>query len=201
MSKKLLNGHACGGKIQCKIYKKLVTTPHHCFVQVKPTPKKNKDPKIYIYFDFECTQENGTHTPNLCVEERVCQHSDSLDIDTPFERCKGLGSQRSFIFQGQNTLKQFMEWFLHTEIYENGTVVLKHDEATVIAHNFKGFDGKFILNYLVPMACIKPTVILNGSKILCMGVFGLRLIDSYNSLPFVLAKMPEAFGLTELKKR
>jgi hypothetical protein len=49
--------------------KKLVETPHYCFVQVKSTLKKNKDWKIYIYFDFECTQENGTYTPNLCVAE------------------------------------------------------------------------------------------------------------------------------------
>jgi hypothetical protein len=33
-----------------------------------------------------------------------------------------------------------------------------------------------------------------------MGVFGLRFIDSYNFLPFALAKMPAVFGLTELKK-
>jgi hypothetical protein len=47
-------------------------------------PKKNKEElKIYIYYDFECSQENGMHTSNLCVAEHVCQHCDSLDIDTP----------------------------------------------------------------------------------------------------------------------
>jgi hypothetical protein len=49
MAKKLLKGHACSGNIHCKICKKIVPTPHHCFVQVKPTPKKNKDLKFYIY--------------------------------------------------------------------------------------------------------------------------------------------------------
>ena len=75
MSKKLLKGHACSGKIHCKICKKIVPTPHQCYVQVKPTPKPKKDLKTYIYFDFECTQENGIHTPNLCVAESVCQWS------------------------------------------------------------------------------------------------------------------------------
>ncbi|XP_056001762.1 uncharacterized protein LOC130048746 [Ostrea edulis] len=93
-----------------------------------------------------------------------------------------------------------MEWLLQSETDEQGHVELKHDEATIIAHNFKGYDGQFILNYLVHTACIKPTVILNGSKILSMQVLGLRFIDSYNFLPFALAKMPSAFGLTELKK-
>ncbi|XP_056022017.1 uncharacterized protein LOC130054931 [Ostrea edulis] len=93
-----------------------------------------------------------------------------------------------------------MEWLLQSETDEQGHVELKHDEVTIIAHNFKGYDGQFILNYLVHTACIKPTVILNGSKILSMQVLGLRFIDSYNFLPFALAKMPSAFGLTELKK-
>jgi hypothetical protein len=71
----------------------------------------------------------------------------------------------------------------------------------VIAHNFKGYDGQFILNYLVHTASIKPSVILNGSKILCLEIGGIKFIDSYNFLPFALAKMPSAFGLSELKKR
>ena len=79
-------------------------------------------------------------------------------------------------------------------------MTFKNQDAIVIAHNFKGYDGQFILNYLVHTACIKPKVILNGSKILCMEVCGLKFIDSYNFLPCALAKMPAAFGLTELKK-
>ncbi|XP_048729914.2 uncharacterized protein LOC125647269 [Ostrea edulis] len=200
MSKTLLRGHACGGKTLCRICKKLVTTPHLCFVQWKPKPKRNKDLKMYIYYDFECTQENGIHTPNLCVAERLCQHCDTLYIDTQNEHCQGFGSQRRFVFQGPGTLKQFMEWLLQSETDEKSNVSLKHDEAIVIAHNFKGYNWQFILNYLMYTACVKPAVILNGSKILCMGVFGLRFIDSYNFLPFALAKMPAAFGLLELKK-
>jgi hypothetical protein len=38
MSKQLLKGHACSGKMHCKICKKIVPTSHHCYVQVKPTP-------------------------------------------------------------------------------------------------------------------------------------------------------------------
>jgi hypothetical protein len=52
----------------------------------------------------------------------------------------------------------------------------------------------------VHTACIKPSVILNGTKILCLEVCGVKFIDLYNFLPFTLAKMRAAFGLSELKK-
>jgi hypothetical protein len=43
MSKKLLKGHACSGNIQCKICKKSVPMPHHCFVQVKPKEEQRSE--------------------------------------------------------------------------------------------------------------------------------------------------------------
>jgi hypothetical protein len=71
---------------------------------------------------------------------------------------------------------------------------------SLLPTNLKNTTANFIFNYLVHTACIKPSVILNGSKILSMEVCGIRSIDSYNFLPCVLAKMPAAFGLSELKK-
>ncbi|XP_062614172.1 uncharacterized protein LOC134275908 [Saccostrea cucullata] len=92
-----------------------------------------------------------------------------------------------------------MDWLLQpTTGTKNSTLV--HDEAIIIAHNFKGYDGQFILNYLVHSAPLKPNVIMNGNKILYMEICGLKFIDSYNFLPFTLAKMPSAFGFDELKK-
>ena len=35
--------------------------------------KKSKTPLRYIFFDFECTQVGGTHVPNLCVADVVCE--------------------------------------------------------------------------------------------------------------------------------
>jgi hypothetical protein len=93
-----------------------------------------------------------------------------------------------------------MDWILEAETTDHGHTTLKNQDAIVIAHNFKGYDVQFILNYLVHTVCIKPSVILNGSKILCLDVCGIKFIDSYNFLPSALAKMPVAFGLSELKK-
>jgi hypothetical protein len=92
-----------------------------------------------------------------------------------------------------------MDCLLETETTDHGQT-FKNQDAIVIAHNFKGYDGQFISNYLVHTACTKPSVILNRTKILCLEVCGIKFIDSYKFLPFALSKMPAAFGLTELKK-
>lgn len=156
---------------------------------------------MYIYFDFECTQENGIHIPNLCVAHRVCQHCDHLTVDQTCSHCEHLGPRRH-LFRGPETLKQFMEWLFQAQPHatQKSQSQLLHQEAIVIAHNFKGYDGQFILNYLVHTACITPSVIMNGTKILSMQALGLKFIDSYNYLPFALSKMPSAFGFEELKK-
>jgi hypothetical protein len=104
------------------------------------------------------------------------------------------------MFEGPHILKFFMEWLLQAETDDLEDVTSKHEDAIVIAHNSKGYGGQFISNYLVYTACIKPKVILNGSKILSMEVCSLKLFDSYNFLPCLLVKMTAAFGLSELKK-
>jgi hypothetical protein len=96
---------------------------------------------MYIYYDFECIQENGIHTPNLYVAEPVCQNCDSLDIDTPYDYCQA--TQRRFIFEGPTTLKDFMDWILEAETTNYGHTTFKNQDAIVIAHKFKEYDGQF----------------------------------------------------------
>lgn len=201
MSKKLLAHHKCGQNKWCRICRKMVDREHQCFVQVKSVPKERKQLQLYIYFDFECTQENGIHVPNLCVAHRVCQHCDHLPVDQTCSHCDFLGGRRH-LFRGSDTLTQFMEWLFQSQTHptQKNQCLLLHKDAIVIAHNFKGYDGQFILNYLVHTSCVTPTVIMNGTKILSMQVLGLKFIDSYNYLPFALSKMPSAFGFEELKK-
>ena len=72
---------------------------------------------------------------------------------------------------------------------------------TFIAHNLKGYDGYFLLNWLVNNS-LKPETIYSGSKIMMMKVrkFGIRFIDSLNFIPQPLKAFPKTFGLSELKK-
>ena len=124
-----------------------------------------------LFFDLECKQEHGVHEANLCVV-----HDEVGEVE---------------LFQGKDTVKEFCEWLLTKE----------HQGCIVIAHNFQGYDGYFIQNYLNKNA-IKYEVILRGAKILSMTIpmFNIRFIDSLNFIPMSLAKFPKTFGQTELCK-
>ena len=124
-----------------------------------------------LFFDFECKQETGEHEPNLCIV-----HNEAGD---------------EWIFEGKDTLEGFCNWLFSKE----------HQGCIVVAHNFQGYDGYFIQNFLNKNA-IKYDVILRGAKILSLSVpmFGMKFIDSLNFIPMSLAQFPKTFGETELCK-
>ena len=67
----------------------------------------------------------------------------------------------------------------------------------------KGYDGNFLLEYLIDQSMRPTNIIYNGSKIMYMTVekdLDIKIIDSLNFLPMRLSKLLEAFGLKELKK-
>ena len=124
-----------------------------------------------LFFDFECKQETGKHEPNLCIV-----HDEA---------------GREELFHGSNTVKKFCEWLLTKE----------HQGCIVVAHNFQGYDGYFIQDFLNKNA-VKYEVILRGAKILSMTIpmFNIKFIDSLNFIPMSLSKFPKTFGKTELCK-
>ena len=67
----------------------------------------------------------------------------------------------------------------------------------------KGYDGYFLLEYLIDQSMRPDKIIYNGSKIMYITVekdLHITVIDSLNFLPMKLSKLPEGFGLKELKK-
>ena len=124
-----------------------------------------------LFFDFECKQETGKHEPNLCIV-----HNEAGD---------------EWIFQGSDTTKDFCQWLFSKE----------HQGCIVVAHNFQGYDGYFIQEFLNKNA-VKYDVILRGAKILTITVpmFNMKFIDSLNFIPMGLSKFPKTFGMTELCK-
>ncbi|XP_055350336.1 uncharacterized protein LOC129596956 [Paramacrobiotus metropolitanus] len=76
-----------------------------------------------------------------------------------------------------------------------------HRDHIIIAHNFKAFDGYFILNWLLSNG-ITPKVILNGGKIMQLDVLQLniRFRDSINYNPQSLSKWPATFGIKDTSK-
>ena len=124
-----------------------------------------------LFFDFECKQETGEHEPNLCIVHNEAGHQE--------------------LFKGNDTVKKFCKWLFSKE----------HRGCIVVAHNFQGYDGYFIQNFLNKNA-IHYELIYRGAKILSMTVpmFNMKFIDSLNFMPMALAALPKTFGESELCK-
>ena len=163
-------GHICGKKCPTCGLVLNETDEHKCYIKKTEQTEESQYNEL-LFFDLECTQENGIHKANLCIV-----HNEAGD---------------EWLFQGNTTIKDFCEWLFTKE----------HQDCIVVAHNFQGYDGYFIQNYLNENA-VKYEVILRGAKILSMTVpmFNIKFIDSLNFIPMGLAKFPKTFGMTELCK-
>ena len=164
-------GHICGKKCRtCGLILKQEDNDHKCYVQQLEQEEESSYNQL-LFFDFEATQEHGTHCPNLCVV-----HDEEREVA---------------LFQGKDTVKNFCEWLFTPE----------HKGCIVVAHNFQGYDGYFITEFLIDNA-IHYDIIYRGAKSLSMTVpmFNIKFIDSINFIPMSLAKFPKTFGQDELCK-
>ena len=115
-------GHICGKKCRtCGLILKQEDTDHKCYIQQLEQEEESSYNQL-LFFDFEATQEHGTHCPNLCVV-----HDEEREVA---------------LFQGEDTVKKFCEWLLTPE----------HRGCIVVAHNFQGYDGYFITKFLTDNA-------------------------------------------------
>ncbi|KAG8170641.1 hypothetical protein JTE90_011559 [Oedothorax gibbosus] len=124
-----------------------------------------------LFFVFETQQDTGIHFVNYAVT----QYHDGQE----------------FVFRGADALNQFCCFLFDA----------RHKGFTAIAHNMKGFDGQFILRWLLERGH-EPSVIPQGSKLMCVDFspLSIKLIDSFNFLPMALSQFPKTFGITELEK-
>ena len=164
-------GHICGRK--CRTCG-VVITREDTDHKCYMQPLEQEEDSSYnhmLFFDFEATQEHGIHQPNLCVV-----HDEEKEVA---------------LFQGKNTVKDFCKWLFTPQ----------HKGCIVVAHNFQGYDGYFIADYLVQNA-IKYEIIYRGAKSLTLKVpdWDIKFIDSINFIPMALAKFPKTFGQDELCK-
>ena len=169
--RKIKNGHICGKKCRtCGLILNQEDTDHKCYIQQLEQEEESSYNHL-LFFDFEATQEHGTHCPNLCVV-----HDEEREVA---------------LFQGKDTVKNFCEWLFTNE----------HKDCIVVAHNFQGYDGYFIKEFLIDNA-IHYEIIYRGAKSLSMTVpaWNIKFIDSLNFIPMSLAKFPKIFGQDELCK-
>ena len=163
--------HKCGTR-KCPSCEKYVDmTTHRCFLGKVKPIEPNEK---LIFFDFETEQSTGEHKVNYAV----AQYTDGT----------------TFKFENDNSSDACFKFcsFLVSD---------RHRNHTAIAHNMKGFDGQFILGWLLQQG-VTPDIIPNGSKIMSLRIrsLNLRIIDSLNFLPMALSKLPRTFGIHELKK-
>lgn len=179
--------HVCGSEQRwCHNCCKSVKFSHKCYIQ-KQLGKPNKSEKGskvpmfdgIITFDYECYQDQ-VHIPNLVIAEKMC--SECLETD---DRCASCG-----IFKFDNN-DDFGDWLFSLEKY------------VAIAHNLRGYDGCFILQYInkhIMPGDGAPKVIANGSSLLSISFRKVKLIDSLSFFPTSLENLAKMFDIQELKK-
>jgi hypothetical protein len=176
--------HYCG-YLHCRQCKKSQPKDHKCHIQPLPHNKETSR-QVYLFYDFECMLDDAKkHVPNLCVVNKVCSKCIENDIKEFCCDCQ----RQQLIFKGSTTLQDFGTWLFSG----------KNKGAIAIAHNAQSYDLYLIMDF-VHANGIKPELIQNGKKILCLHANGLKFIDSLNYFSTSLAKLPDIFGLTEMHK-
>lgn len=190
--------------------------PHQCFMRAL-NKEKLTSPERFIFYDFESTQEDDVHIPNMVVAQSACSRcKDVTDAENSScnycgNRCKkchewnykekcfekppcmnGVCGRREVIFRENDVTHAFGSWVLEPQ----------HKGCTFVAHNAKAYDNYFLLNYFLKKN-ITPSIIFSGSKAVYMHIgkgLNVRFLDSCMFLPMALAELPKCFDLTELKK-
>ncbi|MDI9312523.1 MAG: DNA polymerase [Limnohabitans sp.] len=194
------DGHTCG-VYNCKSCNENYTvTPHFCHItslDIEKLKKDDSDNKIFVAFDIESTLEtianNQIHKAFILISFIACYICfDNIEL-TKHSTCNICGEfKKTFI--GSDCVKQFGDY-----LYNN--LAKKAEKAKsnifVFAHNFKGYDGHFIIQDLFNRKFTNVSPILNGSKILKIDVGNVRFIDTLSFFQQSLESLPKAFGMEE----
>ena len=152
------------------------------------------------------------HTPNLVVAQTACHMCQDKNVS---EKCNHCGNRcqtcsvmkegeyvkppcngcghRQIIFEGATTTTDFCSWVFRKN----------NKDAVLIAHNMKGYDGYFIVEYLIANGIRPRNITYSGAKIMSLFIgngLNIRMLDSLNFLSTRLSALPKSFGLKELKK-
>ena len=141
-----------------------------------PAPEEEEEealPPLHVFFDIEAMQPQEKHIANLVVAE--------TEDDDPPQR-----------FSGPFCIRDFLEWLDTLTLHDTRQVI-------VLAHNFQGYDGYFIIHqYYGDNRIVQQ--LRNGCKLLEVKHDHIRFIDSMSFFQMPLSAFPKTFGLTELCK-
>ena len=134
-----------------------------------------KNQPLFIYADYEATtDEQGVQTPILLC----CESAEEEDTTT---------------FYSDDCTACYFDHLDDLTIDEYGDP----RKVIIIFHNFKGYDGMFVLKYLYNNHHHVDEQITIGTKVLSLQNGDLIFKDSLCFLPFPLAAFPATFGLTK----
>ena len=137
---------------------------------------KNTEKEL-VFADIECTiDDSRTFTPNLICFERET-------------------SDEKYHFWGKSCIREFINQ-LKAWIKPTRGRLQFHS----FFHNFRGFDGLFIIKQLYDMNLKVSKVLTTGQKILYFECGNLKFKDSMSFLNMPLEKFTDTFKLSELKK-
>ena len=187
--------HKCG-HANCPVcHEWVLIHDHKCYIQ--PVVEEERDteepteepegggrmvappPPLFVYADFEAMQNaEGVFVANL-----LCYSSAE--------------EEAIHVLEGEDCALQFLHDLDDlVDVPENN----QEREILVVFHNFKGFDGMFILHELYQQQHEMADQLTVGAKVLSFKSGPLKFIDSLCFLPMPLASFPSTFNLTELKK-
>jgi hypothetical protein len=157
-----------------------------------PQPLVASDgPPSYIFFDTETSQdlvvgrdahgEIKKHVVNCVCYEKVCDLCYDQVLDTLCKNCK---QPRRGEWFGDEAFDKFCKWLIEE----------KNEGSYIIAHNARGFDGQFLLNWMQNNAFPPDTILMRGLEIIMMKFSNMKLLDSLNFLPFPLSAFPKTLG-------
>lgn len=88
--------HVCIDQHWCVKCKLVVDKSHKCFfpTTVKPDP----DFEGLIVFDYEAISENGIHTPNLIIAEKICKNCYEKSLDQNCLQCQKICVDNNDVF-------------------------------------------------------------------------------------------------------
>ena len=135
--------------------------------EVEEEEEKQDLPPQHVFFDIEAMQPKEHHVANLVVVETE-------------------NDPRPFRFRGDQCIKQFLEWL-------DALTLEDTRQVNVIAHNFQGYDGYFVVNqYHSDNQIVKQ--LRNGCKLLEVKHESIRFIDSLSFFQMPLSAFPKPLG-------
>ena len=171
--------HRCG-EMYCRTCGEFVMQDNHqCYLQPLEVEELSDNTPLHIYFDYETWNSPEGHKANLVV----AQYTDGTEFRFPSD---------DQLMDGTAT-EQFGKWLFQP----------CHKNHTIIAHNFRSYDGQFILSYLLNNNLKGVSVIKRGNQLLDLQYKSLH-INARDTLNFVaqkLAHFPKAVGLVGVEQK